>query len=546
MKESKKELFLMQMFAGMPAHVYLKDINGVYLECSDLQAQNLGYKNGKDIVGKTDYDLITKDEADIIRAIDIKVMETEEISVIEETVRLPKTGLTTFQSRKIPLFDDKRNAIGLLGISFDITKEKQLGKSLLETNAKLANVEQDAAKYLAIVNKEITGSEISADLSISELTQNIKDYYEQLIALLPGHVYWMDRNNVFLGCNDLQAKHAGLASRYEIVGKTNYDMPWKEQAAKLNDLNNKVMATGIAYMEEEFAKMTYDEACFLSNKIPLFDKSGNVIGLLGISFDITKRKLLEKLGKEKEKALADQKIQYLRALGGLIAHELRTPLGAIALNYDLIEMAFTRVVENVMAKDSKLYEEAVADNFAEALRCGDQINTVIKKAANTINLLLSNMKEEAIDVSNFMRSSINSDMRAVLANYPFVTDELRLVHYLGAGQDFVYLGNPILTQLIITNLFKNAMYHIKLESKGEIYISLKFGKKKNLLIFHDTGPGIPEKLLPKIFERFVTGRPGGTGLGLAFCKMVMEAYGGDIVCDSKEGEYTTFTLTFPA
>ncbi|HXH55614.1 MAG TPA: hypothetical protein VNK03_07740, partial [Gammaproteobacteria bacterium] len=57
---------------------------------------------------------------------------------------------------------------------------------------------------------------------------------ESIIAHLPGHVYWLDRNNVFLGSNDLQAKAAGFENRYEIVGKSNYEMPWRHHADALN------------------------------------------------------------------------------------------------------------------------------------------------------------------------------------------------------------------------------------------------------------------------------------------------------------------------
>jgi signal transduction histidine kinase len=63
----------------------------------------------------------------------------------------------------------------------------------------------------------------------------------------------------------------------------------------------------------------------------------------------------------------------------------------------------------------------------------------------------------------------------------------------------------------------------------------------------DTGPGIPASLKHQIFDRFFsTIRYGqGAGIGLSFCKMVMESIGGEIQCESREGEYTTFRLIFP-
>ena len=69
----------------------------------------------------------------------------------------------------------------------------------------------------------------------------------------------------------------------------------------------------------------------------------------------------------------------------------------------------------------------------------------------------------------------------------------------------------------------------------------------NRIVVHDTGPGISSFNLPHVFDRFYTTSLTGesAGIGLSFCKMVMERVGGEIVCDSVEGEFTTFTLDFP-
>jgi signal transduction histidine kinase len=63
----------------------------------------------------------------------------------------------------------------------------------------------------------------------------------------------------------------------------------------------------------------------------------------------------------------------------------------------------------------------------------------------------------------------------------------------------------------------------------------------------DDGPGIPSAIRRHIFSRFYTTATNGqgAGIGLSFCKMVMESIGGEIQCESREGEYTTFRLIFP-
>jgi signal transduction histidine kinase len=96
-------------------------------------------------------------------------------------------------------------------------------------------------------------------------------------------------------------------------------------------------------------------------------------------------------------------------------------------------------------------------------------------------------------------------------------------------------------------LLKNAFKIIYEEGKGKITISFKQTQENNQLIFTDTAKGISKDLLPTIFDIFVTQDQThkGAGLGLAFCKMVMQAYGGKITCKSQKGKYTTFILSFP-
>lgn len=74
---------------------------------------------------------------------------------------------------------------------------------------------------------------------------------ETIIENLPGHVYWLDRDNIFLGCNALQAKTIGLSSSKEIIGRTVPEFQTKENAEHILRINNKVMSTGISQIAEE-------------------------------------------------------------------------------------------------------------------------------------------------------------------------------------------------------------------------------------------------------------------------------------------------------
>jgi signal transduction histidine kinase len=134
-------------------------------------------------------------------------------------------------------------------------------------------------------------------------------------------------------------------------------------------------------------------------------------------------------------------------------------------------------------------------------------------------------------------------LNEAMNRYPFRPASTRhLVTYTG---DFNFMGSKLLMQHIIFNLLKNALYVIATAQKGEIKIWTEQGNNFNYLYFQDTAKGMSKKQIARLFEHFYTTTFMGTGIGLSFCKLVMNRFGGDIRCDGKEEVYTKFTLSFP-
>ncbi|TLY47036.1 MAG: PAS domain S-box protein, partial [Gammaproteobacteria bacterium] len=150
--------------------------------------------------------------------------------------------------------------------------------------------------------------------------------YENLLNIIkkaPGHIYWKNTKGIYLGSNDAQAIFLGYKTGQDLIGKTDFDLPWKEQAIQLQEIDNQVMKTQKEYcIEEIVSSQKGEKTIFLSRKIPLYDpKTKKVIGIIGTSIDITE-------GKQAELA----KQQFIMNM----AHDLRTPLsGIIGLSYIL-------------------------------------------------------------------------------------------------------------------------------------------------------------------------------------------------------------------
>lgn len=215
---------------------------------------------------------------------------------------------------------------------------------------------------------------------------------------------------------------------------------------------------------------------------------------------------------------SNEKLQKISILAGSVTHEVRNYLAAIKINSEVLEETIKKVLKSVNAASYFI------TNMQLQIKC------------------LSANKPVTED---FKQYSIAKNVQEVIELYPFVAYEKSLI--IVEEGDFEYVGNPVATNNILSNLIKNSLRAIKNADKGNITIKFKPRVVYNELIIRDTATGIPQEFIPKLFELYESQmtKQGGTGIGLAFCKQTMQSYGGDITCDSVEGEYTEFVLKFP-
>lgn len=258
--------FLQLVIDTLPHLVFWKDRNSVYSGCNRRFARLAGLRNAQEIVGKTDYDLPwTAEETEWYRQYDRQVMDANQPQLhIIETQTLVDGRQIWIDTSKIPLHDEEGNVIGILGTYEDITERKRAEEELHQSRQLLRSV----------------------------------------IDSIPQLVIWKDRNSVFLGGNQRIAAQAGLESVEELVGKTDYEMPWRDLADWYIACDRRVMDTNIAEfritetLPQSDGSLSYIE----TNKIPLRDAEGNAIGLVATAEDITERKQAEEA---LQRALAD-------------------------------------------------------------------------------------------------------------------------------------------------------------------------------------------------------------------------------------------------
>lgn len=247
--------------------------------------------------------------------------------------------------------------------------------------------------------------------------------------------------------------------------------------------------------------------------------------------------------------LYKEKLQTTASVGATVAHELRTPLASIELNGQNLKKHVPRLMETYQlvteAKEERYLPKPplaarVLNSLTESLEAIPQETYAAKMF---IKMLLA--KAGCMANQEDRIYPLGACITEAVVRYPFSGSQRELVE-CEAGDDFLVQGSPVLMEHVIFNLLKNSLYFVTQAGKGNIKIWLERAQNGNRLYFKDTGAGISPEVLPRIFDQFFTASTHhGSGIGLGFCKMVVEAHRGQIRCESKEGEFALFILSFP-
>ena len=253
-----------------------------------------------------------------------------------------------------------------------------------------------------------------------------------------------------------------------------------------------------------------------------------------------------------EKLRAERQHAML-ATAAMVAHELRTPLLSVKTGASGVQKHLPILLGAYRsAVDHKLIAGSIRAAHLESMAgVLDRIEAEADRSNTVIDMLLYTIRGTGMQDKDFIACSMARCVETAVRRYPFNSDRERgLVHW-EQGTDFSFLGAEMLMVHVIFNLMKNALHHIAASGKGVITIRLEAGEEVSRLIFRDTGPGIPAEVLPHIFRRYYSwpthgeGTIEATGVGLSFCREVVEAFGGTIECRSRVNAYTEFTITFP-
>ena len=266
------------------------------------------------------------------------------------------------------------------------------------------------------------------------------------------------------------------------------------------------------------AELTFDftgEKFLYVRVSPLFYTVGELAGVVAIFHDTTQMKKLEQMRKD---------------FVANVSHEIKTPITSIK-----------GFAETLL--DGALYDKENAEKFLTTIKThSERLNRLVE------DLLIISRLELGVMTVNKTEFHITDVIDEVIQTTVVHVAEknLSIKKSLEKGETLINADRDRLTQILL-NLTDNA---VKFTEKGEIEIGLDREGGRNYFYVRDTGPGVPQKYLDRLGERFFRVDPsrsrelGGTGLGLAIVKHLVKAHGWEMKIESEEGKGTVVKIYY--
>ena len=349
---------------------------------------------------------------------------------------------------------------------------------------------------------------------------------------IPDTIYFKDRNSKFTRINKAQAELLGITGPKEAIGKTDFDFFDPIHAEDAFNDEQRIMESkqGLVAKVERIRKAGKFYIWVTATKVPIFDKDNNVIGLVGISRDITASKIdEEKLRKYSEELneLNKSKDKFF----SILAHDLRSPLSPLLGLSQMLAKDFDTLSYEEIKEFSKDIYDAISSQFnlLENLLSWSRMETgkikynpvqlnIYEKVEEVIALLKGNARDKNILVKN----STLPDLK------------------IFADKDMIHS--------ILQNLISNAIKFTYPE--GKINICSAIREEYTEITVEDNGVGIKTDDLGSIFglncfTTYGTNKEKGTGLGLAICKEMAERNDGTINVESEYQKGSKFIFSLP-
>ncbi len=516
--------FLQTLIDAIPAPIYYKDNNLVYLGCNRAFEESL--QRSRDcIIGKTAEDMYPPRLAQAIQRKDRELLQQGNQQVFEKEVLFPNGALRSEITHKATFADSNGIVAGLVGVRLDITELKKTEQSLRASEEKLRSIMDNLHIGVALISPQMELLQINRQMQqwFPEATAKSSLYCYQLFA---GH----DQQDQ---CKDCPAQRA-----FD-TGRTHESLLQRQTTA-----GERILRVAAS---------------------PIYDDAGHLTAAIELVEDVT-----DKMAAERELRQA-QKLESIGQLAAGIAHEINTPVQYVGDNIrflgdaflDLVAIndkysALLQTVEDAEPIKSRIQEVKEAIDQADLPFLLEEIPKTIEQSLEGINrvgAIVRAMREFShpgseektnVDINRALESTVTvsrNEWKYVAELETDLAPDLPMVSCLPGEMNQVFL-----------NIIVNAAHAIGdateggSKGKGCIKVSTRLLDDSIEIRIVDSGGGIPETVQHRIFDPFFTTKTigKGTGQGLAIARsVVIDKHQGTLRFETEAGKGTTFIIGLP-
>ncbi len=354
---------------------------------------------------------------------------------------------------------------------------------------------------------------------------------QTILDALPFRIFWKDRNSVYLGCNRAFSVDAGLESPEQIVGRGDHEMVWTDQAERCQADDRLVISSGRPTIGVEATRITPDgrKIWLRTNKVPFLDDEGRIAGVLGTYEVITEQKKLE------EEHVRIKKLEALRVLAGGLAHDFNNLMTVIlgSLSLALMDVKLSDKTYRVLKEAEKACLGSM--RLTEQLMSSASTEPQFKKPES---------------IPEILDNAVNRGLAGSPVRCEMIADKDIWTVHCNARQTHRALTNVIVNAKEAMHpggVIKVAARNVQLQ-EGELP-PLSGGRYVKVSV-EDSGVGIPEDHLPRIFDPYFStkerGNKKGMGLGLTITYAILKRHEGHVRVESEAGAGSTIHLYLPA
>jgi PAS domain S-box-containing protein len=393
---------------------------------------------------------------------------------------------------------------------------------------------------------------------------------------VPDYVYFKDRESRFISVSKSLVRYFGRSDAAEVIGRTNADFFPSEYAARTLEVEQRILRTGeplLGKLESE-ARVDGTLAWVISNKLPLRDDTGAIVGTFGLSKDVTKTRQMEDDLEAAHKELVDaSRTAGMAEVATGVLHNVGNVLNSLNVSASVIATGLRNSKADSLARLGGLLREhqndlaAFLSRDSKGKRVPEFLASLASHAVeererllqevNGLQKNIDHIKEivsmqqayatmvgvvEPLDAAALMEDSLRMNAVALIRHDVRATREFQVVPPI--------LGEKAKVLQILVNLIRNAKYACDEAGVSEKLITLRIQPSATAgrvqLAVEDNGVGIPAENLTRIFRHGFTTRPTGHGFGLHSAANAAREMKGSLMARSAgHGRGATFTLELP-